>query len=106
MNGWMDQRLDSNTATTTTKATTITKSSVGTVLTSPQEFAFRVGHGFNHVFPITRIKEKLSTFSIGNKLNKIGVPTDREKKVKFVDTKHASKVQKGYGGIILEFERV
>jgi hypothetical protein len=76
------------------------------VLTSPQEFAFRVGHGFNHVFAITGVKEELSTFGIGNKLDKVGVSTDREQKVEFVDPKHASQVEKGHGGIIFEFEGV
>ena len=46
------------------------------VLTSSQEFAFCVCHGFNHVFAVTRVEEELPTLGIGNEFNKIRIPTD------------------------------
>jgi hypothetical protein len=45
------------------------------LLTSSQKLAFRICHGFDHVFAITGIEEKLPAFCIRNELNKVGITT-------------------------------
>lgn len=73
-------------------------------LTPSQEFAFCVGHGLDHVLSITRIKEELAAFGIGDEFNKVGVATNREQEVKLVDSKHSSQVRKSNRCVVLEFE--
>lgn len=46
------------------------------ILTSPQELAFGIGHGFDHVFTIAGVEEELTTLSIRDEFYEISVTTN------------------------------
>jgi hypothetical protein len=72
--------------------------------TSSQEFAFCIRHRFNHVLAVARVEKKLAAFGIRNEFNEIGVSTNRQQKVEFIDTKHPPDIRKRHWGVIFEFE--
>jgi hypothetical protein len=75
-------------------------------LTPTQKFTFRIGHGFDHVFPVTGIEKKLTALCVGYEFNKIRIATNGMMKFIFVDTKHTSDERKRQRTIVLKFESV
>ena len=75
-------------------------------LTSSQKFALRVRHSLDHVFSVAGIKEKLTTFGVGNEFDKVCVAAHRKQKVKLVHPEHPTQIRKGNRSVVFEFESV
>jgi hypothetical protein len=75
-------------------------------LTSSQKFALHICHCLYHVFPIAGVKEELATLGVRDELNKVGIATNRQEKIKFIYTEHSSQISKRHWRVVFELERV
>ena len=72
----------------------------------PEELGLSISHSLDHVLAVRGVEKKLTRFGIGYELNEVCIATNAKEELIFVDTKHATEVSKGQGGVVLDLESV